>query len=75
MFSFFGIVIFLLSPLSQTRAFWGVLQRSSGIDSAAVSLSIVILVELTNTVFVNSTNISTNIETAVLSNLEMDIVV
>ena len=37
------------------------------VDSAAVSIFVVILVELTNTVFVNSTNISTNIETAVLS--------
>ena len=33
----------------------------------AVSIFVVILVELTNTVFVNSTNIKTNIETAVLS--------
>ena len=45
------------------------------VDSTVVSIFVVILVELTNTVFVNSTNISTNIETAVLSNLEMDIVV
>ena len=37
------------------------------IDSAAVSIFVVILVELKNTVCVNSTNISTNIETAVLS--------
>ena len=37
------------------------------IDSAAVSIFVVILVELTNTVFVNSTNIATNIETGVLS--------
>ena len=45
------------------------------LDSAAVSIFVVILVELTNTdlsvchlsVFVNSTNITTNIETAVLS--------
>ena len=37
------------------------------VDSAAVSMFVVILVELTNTVFVNSTNITTNIETAVLS--------
>ena len=36
-------------------------------DSAAVSIFVVILVELTNTVFVNSTNMTTNIETAVLS--------
>ena len=35
------------------------------VDSAAVSIFVVILVELTNTVFVNSTNITTNIETAV----------
>ena len=39
----------------------------STLDSAAVSIFVVILVELTNTVFVNSTNITTNIETAVLS--------
>ena len=38
-----------------------------GVDSAAVSTYVVIMVELTNTVFVNSTNITTNIETAVLS--------
>ena len=36
------------------------------VDSAAVSIFVVILVELTITVFVNSTNITTNIETAVL---------
>ena len=35
--------------------------------STHVSIFVDILVELTNTVFVNSTNISTNIETAVLS--------
>ena len=39
------------------------------LDSAAVSIFVVILVELTNTVFVNSTNITTNIETAVLFRL------
>ena len=39
------------------------------VDSGAVSIFVVILVELTNTVFVNSTNITTNIETAVLSNI------
>ena len=37
------------------------------LNSAAVSIFVVILVELTNTVLVNSTNMSTNIETAVLS--------
>ena len=37
------------------------------LNSAAVSIFVVILVKLTNTVFVNSTNITTNIETAVLS--------
>ena len=37
------------------------------LDSTAVSIFVVILVELTNTVFFNSTNISTNLETAVLS--------
>ena len=40
------------------------------VDSAAVSIFVVILVELTNTVFVNSTKKTINIETAVLSNLE-----
>ena len=38
------------------------------IDSTAVSIFVVILIESTNSVFVNSTNITTNIETAVLSN-------
>ena len=37
------------------------------VDSTAVSILVVILVELTNTVFVNSTNITTNIERAALS--------
>ena len=37
------------------------------VDSTAVTRFVVMLVELTNTVFVNSTNITTNIETAVLS--------
>ena len=40
------------------------------VESAAISIFEVELVELTNTVFVNSTNITTNIETAVLSSLE-----
>ena len=40
------------------------------LDSAAVSIFVVILVDLTNIVFVNSTNINTNIETAVLSRLD-----
>ena len=37
------------------------------LDSTAVSIFVVILVELTNTVFVISTNITTNIEMAALS--------
>ena len=41
--------------------------RPSKLDSTAVSIFEDILVELTNTVFVNSTNITTNIETAALS--------
>ena len=40
---------------------------SPPLDSTAVSIFVVILVELTNTVFVNSINITTNIETAALS--------
>ena len=43
--------------------------NGGGIDSTAVSIFVVVLVELTNTVFVNSTNITTNFETAVLSTL------
>ena len=39
------------------------------VDSAAVSIFVVILVELSNTVFVNLINITTNIETAALSSL------
>ena len=42
----------------------------AGLDCAAVSIFVVILVDLTNIVFVNSTNINTNIETAVLSRLD-----
>ena len=45
------------------------------LDIAAVSIFDVILVELTNTVFVNSTNITTNIETAALSSVESEFVV
>ena len=41
------------------------------VDSTAVLIFVVILVELTNTVFVNSTNITTNIETAALSMVEL----
>ena len=43
--------------------------NGGGIDSTAVSIFVVVLVELTNTVFVNSTNITTNIETAALSSI------
>ena len=41
--------------------------KATGVDSTAVSIFFVILIELINTVFVNSTNITTNIETAALS--------
>ena len=41
------------------------------LDSTAVSIFVVILVELTNTVFVNSINITTNIETAALSSISI----
>ena len=43
-------------------------QSNEILDSTAVSIFVVMLVELTKTVFVNSTNITTNIETAALSN-------
>ena len=49
------------------------LKCKEALDSAAVSIFEVILVELTNTVFVKSTNITTNIETAVLSTLYLAI--
>ena len=39
------------------------------LDSTAVTIFVDTLVELTNTVIVNSTNIITNIETAALSRL------
>ena len=39
------------------------------VDSTGVSIFVVILVELTNTVFVNSTNIDLNIKAAVLSTI------
>ena len=37
------------------------------VDSSAVSIFVVIVVELTNTVLVNSITLTTNIETVVLS--------
>ena len=40
----------------------------AGLVSAAVSIFVFLLVELTITVIVNSTNITTNFETAALSN-------
>ena len=51
----FGLLGFLGHPIGQV-----------GLDSTAVSIFVVVLIELTNTVFVNSTNITTNIETALL---------
>ena len=47
----------------------------TALDSTAVSIFVDILVELTNTVFVfvNSTNITTNIETAALSKQQDEI--
>ena len=42
-------------------------QRCQNVDSAVVSIFVVIFIELTNTAIVNSTNTSKNIETAVLS--------
>ena len=50
-----------------TVGFHYLLALSDSLDSPAVSVFVVILVELANTVFANSTNITTNIETAVLS--------
>ena len=41
------------------------------VDSITVSIFVDVLVELTNTVFVNSTTISTNIETALLFSYQM----
>ena len=47
--------------------FWRFTQKTQPHDSTAVSIFVDILVELTKTVLVNSTNITTNIETAALS--------
>ena len=41
-------------------------------DSTAVSIFVVIFIELTNTVFLHSTNITTNIKTPVLSTQIME---
>ena len=60
-------VILQTKPFSENKS--ASLWIPSPVDSAAVSIFVVILVELTNTVFVNSTNITTNIETAALSNI------
>ena len=43
------------------------------LDSTANSIFVVILVELTNTVFVNSTSISTDNETTVLSRFHANV--
>ena len=50
-----------------TGDIWSMEENRVKVDSAAVSIFVVILVQLTNTVFVNSTNITTNIKRAVLS--------
>ena len=42
-------------------------KEPTSLDSTAVSIFVVIFVELKNTVFVNSTNITTNIDPAVLT--------
>ena len=57
-----------MKKLAKPRTIFCSSQES--VDSAAVSIFVVIMVELTNAVFVNSTNITTNIERAVLSKSE-----
>ena len=63
----------VIEPLTISTLLVSLTQRSisneshTALDSTAVSIFVFILVELTNTVFVNSTNITTNIETAALS--------
>ena len=52
---------------SETEVAPRTLRRAASVDSTAVSIFVVILVELTITVFVNSTYTTTNIETAALS--------
>ena len=55
-------------PVLETNFFMvKVLKANLALDNIAVSIFVDIWVELTTTLFVNSTNISTNIETAVLS--------
>ena len=46
---------------------YGKIALLKALESTVVSIFLVILVELTNTVFFNSTNITKNIETVVLS--------
>ena len=55
-------------PVLETNFFMvKVLKANLALDNIAVSIFVDIWVELTTTLFVNSTNISTNIEKAVLS--------
>ena len=60
---------FFAMPVSETDFFFmvKVLKANLVLDSISVAIFVDIWVELTTTLFVNSTNISTNIETAVLS--------
>ena len=51
--------------------FWRWTQKTQTLYSNAVSISVDMLVELVNTVFVNSTNITTNIETAALYTIKI----
>ena len=61
--------LYIIDPLRKggQRGLLGSPRGHGRLDSTAVSIFVVILVELTNTVFVNSTNIATKIETAVVS--------
>ena len=77
LFQWWGLRLFSDTDGQMRRSIkWRDLLRSNNIatsnqrfslDSTAVSTFVIMLVELTNTAFVNTTNISTNIETEVLS--------
>ena len=84
LFQWWGLRLFSDTDGQMRRSIkWRDLLRSNNIatsnqrfslDSTAVSTFVIMLVELTNTVFVNSTNITRNIETTALSMVELWII-
>ena len=60
-------ILLSIADFQARRTALNPLHNTLCLDSTAVSIFVVIFVELTNTVFVTSTNITSNIETAALS--------